>query len=85
MNQPGDRDAYEVFAQFGGAGKPITYIGSVRAADPVLAWQAARNAYTRREDCSLLWVVPRAAMIRSDPGDALVLRQGSGQRYRRPN
>lgn len=85
MHQPDDRYAYEVFAQFGGAGKPITYVGSVRAADPVLAWQAARDAYTRREDCSLLWVVPRSACTRSDPADGMALRPGSSQRYRMPN
>ncbi|MEW6470775.1 MAG: phenylacetic acid degradation protein [Actinomycetota bacterium] len=85
MNTANDDHAYEVFAQIGGPGKPITYVGSVRAADPLLAWHGAKEAYTRREDCTVLWVVPRAAIVRSEPGDTLVLGHGSSRRYRMPN
>lgn len=79
-----DPHAYEVFAQVGGPGKPIQNVGSVRGADPALAWQAAKEIYTRREDCSLLWVVPRTAIIAGEPGDALGLAHGSTRRYRLP-
>lgn len=85
MQPPDDDHAYDVFTQVGGSGKPITYIGSVRAADPVLAWQGAKEAYTRREDCTVLWVVPRTAIIRGAPEATLVLGHGSSRRYRLPN
>jgi|GEM_PF-2937538 len=76
-------DAYEVFTQFG-EGKPIQYVGSVRAVDPLLAWHAAKEAYTRRDLCTLLWVVPRDAMIVSTPQDRLVLASGDRMIYRGP-
>ncbi len=77
-----DANAYEVFVQVGGSGKPLQYVGSVRGADPVLAWHAAKEVFTRREDCTQLWVVPRAAVIRSDAEDRIVLSKGSARRYR---
>jgi 1,2-phenylacetyl-CoA epoxidase PaaB subunit len=79
----GEPNVYEAFAQFG-EGKPISYIGSVRAGDPALAWHAAKEAYTRRENCTLLWVVPRAAMTVSTPEDATVLSIGTRMTYRVP-
>lgn len=79
-----DEHAYEVFVQVGGSGKPIQNVGSVRGADPALAWQAAKEIYTRREDCSLLWVVPRTAIVASEGHDVLGLRDGSSRRYRLP-
>lgn len=66
---------YEAFAQFG-SGKDIEHVGSVRAADAELAWHAAKEAYTRREKCSLLWVVPRTSILVSDPSDEEVLLSG---------
>ncbi len=77
-----DPKAYEVFVQVGGSGKPLQYVGSVRGADPVLAWHAAKEVFTRREDCTQLWVVPRAAVIRGDAEDRIVLSKGSARRYR---
>lgn len=79
-----DPHAYEVFVQLGGTGKPIQNVGSIRGADPVLAWQAAKAIYTRREDCSLLWVVPRTAIVASESADAIGLGRGSSRRYRLP-
>ena len=78
-------NVFEVFAQFGGSGKPVQYIGSVRGSDPVLAWHAAKEIYTRREDCTLLWVAPRSSFTVSVPEDALGLGRGSTRRYRVPN
>jgi phenylacetate-CoA oxygenase PaaH subunit len=72
---------FEVFAQFG-LGKSIGHVGSVRAKDPVLAWQFARETYTRREDCTLLWVVPRSSIQDSDGGSPPMLGNGLGRRYR---
>lgn len=79
-----DPHVYEVFVQVGGAGKPIQNVGSVRGSDPVLAWQAAKEIYTRREDCTLLWVVPRTAIVAGESGDGLGLARGSSRRYRLP-
>lgn len=79
-----DPHAFEVFAQFGGTGKPISHLGSVRAADPTLAWHAAKEAYTRREDCSLLWVAPRSSITMSTSADATVLTTGRRLTYRLP-
>ena len=75
--------AFEVFVQLG-AGRPLQYVGSVRAHDPVLAWQAAKEVYTRREDCSALWVVPRDSITRGAPGEERLLAHGSSRRYRMP-
>lgn len=76
-----DAQAYEVFAQFG-TGRPLQYVGSVRGVDGPLAWQAAKEAYTRREDCTALWVLPRTSILTGDEHDPLVLARGSSRKYR---
>ncbi len=43
------------------------HVGSVHAADEVLAIQAARDVYTRRGEGLSIWVVPSAAITASDP------------------
>lgn len=79
-----ERDVYEVFGRFGGTSDAIRWVGSVRAGDPELAWHAAKEIYTRREDCTLLWVAQRSAMVMSGPEDAEVLRTGGRLDYRVP-
>lgn len=59
---------FEVFLQRG-HGQAITHVGSVRGGDPQLAWQAAKEAYGRRDEVTLLWVVPRSAMVTSADED----------------
>jgi ring-1,2-phenylacetyl-CoA epoxidase subunit PaaB len=49
------------------------HVGSVHAADPRMAVQAARDVYTRRMEGVSLWVVPSAAITASDPGDSAAL------------
>ena len=83
-SQLDEPNVYEVFAQFGGAGKQVQHVGSVRCADAALAWHAAKEVYTRREDCTVLWVAPRPAFLRSGPDDAITLANGSSRRYRAP-
>ena len=78
-----DPHAYEVFVQLG-SGRPLQYVGSVRGGDPVLAWQAAKEIYTRREDCSALWLVPRDSIVTGASGEHLLLTHGSSRRYRMP-
>ena len=76
-----EQPCFEVFVQTG-TGKPISHVGSVRAGDPVLAWQFAREIYTRREDATLLWVVNRRSIVDSDGGGRPLLGNGLGRRYR---
>ena len=44
--------------------------GSVHAADPDLALQAARDLYPRRAEGVSIWVVPSSSIITSSPDDA---------------
>ena len=74
---------YEVFAQFG-VGKSIELVGTVRAADPELAWHAAKESYTRRERCTQLWVAPRSAFFVSDTNDGELLMAGRRMDFRGP-
>ena len=43
------------------------HVGSIHAADEVMALQAARDVYTRRGEGNSIWVVPSAAITASDP------------------
>lgn len=85
MRTGGDADAYEVFARFGGWDKPLQHVGSVRGADPELAWHSAKEAYTRREKCFALWVVPRPCVTMSTGEDVVLLQAGGRMTYRLPS
>jgi 1,2-phenylacetyl-CoA epoxidase PaaB subunit len=85
MKRGGDADVYEVFARFGDdPQEPIRWLGNVRSGDPELAWHAAKEIYTRREDCTLLWVARRSCMVVSEPSDAEALRSPRRLQYRVP-
>lgn len=84
MKRGTEAAVYEVFARFGGQAEPIHWVGNVRAGDPELAWYAAREVYTRREDCTQLWVAQRSAMVFSEPQDEELLRSSARTRYRLP-
>jgi phenylacetate-CoA oxygenase PaaH subunit len=77
-------DAYEVFARYGDQSEPIRWVGSVRAAEPVLAWHAAKDIYTRREQCTVLWIAVRSGMVVSTAEDRTVLSSGQRLDYRTP-
>jgi 1,2-phenylacetyl-CoA epoxidase PaaB subunit len=78
-------DVYEVFGRFGSdPTQPVRWLGSVRNGDPELAWHAAKEIYTRREDCTLLWVARRSGMVMSEPADEEVLRTPKRLTYRTP-
>jgi ring-1,2-phenylacetyl-CoA epoxidase subunit PaaB len=49
------------------------HVGSVHAADPQMAIEAARDTYTRRMEGISLWVVPSVQITASDPGQAETL------------
>jgi len=46
------------------------HMGSLHAADEVLALSAARDVYTRRGEGVSIWVVPSVAITASDPDRA---------------
>lgn len=79
----GDENAYEVFCQVG-QGEPLSHAGSVAAPDPMLAWQAAKEVYGRRDDVTVLWVVPRAAVIAQEPEDEVALEARERAPHRQP-
>jgi ring-1,2-phenylacetyl-CoA epoxidase subunit PaaB len=75
---------WEVFIR-AKAGLAHRHVGSVHAADPEMALQAARDVYTRRGEGVSIWVVPSAAITASDPGDAAELFEPAGTKpYRHP-
>lgn len=43
------------------------HVGSLHAADEVMALNAARDVYTRRGEGTSIWVVPSKSITASDP------------------
>lgn len=61
------------------------HVGSVHAADEVLALQAARDVYTRRGEGQSLWIVRSSEIIASDPADKDEMFEPSADKiYRHP-
>lgn len=61
------------------------HVGSLHAADEVLALQAARDVYTRRGEGNSIWVVPSAAITASDPdASAETFEPAESKVYRHP-
>jgi ring-1,2-phenylacetyl-CoA epoxidase subunit PaaB len=61
------------------------HAGSVHAADPEMALQAARDVYTRRGEGLSIWVVPSDAIVASDPSARESLFEPTGSKiYRHP-
>ena len=61
------------------------HVGSVHAADAVMALQAARDTYTRRGEGLSIWVVPSAAITASDPAEKSMLFEPAASKiYRHP-
>lgn len=85
MKRGTETDIYEVFARFGdNPAEPIRWVGSVRSGDAELAWHAAKEIFTRREDPTVLWVAQRSHMVFSGPEDAGVLKTSRRLPYRVP-
>lgn len=59
---------YEVFVR-SKAGLHHRHCGSLRAADPQMALENARDVYTRRNEGCSIWVVPAAEITASQPED----------------
>ncbi|MGI9500393.1 MAG: 1,2-phenylacetyl-CoA epoxidase subunit PaaB [Geminicoccaceae bacterium] len=61
------------------------HVGSLHAADEVLALRAARDVYTRRGEGNSIWVVPSAAITASDPSAAAeTFEPAESKVYRHP-
>lgn len=61
------------------------HVGSLHAADEVMALQAARDVYTRRGEGNSIWVVPSSAITASDPDQAAENFEPTGDKiYRHP-
>lgn len=61
------------------------HVGSVHAADEVLALQSARDVYTRRGEGLSVWVVRSKDIVASDPADRDELFEPSADKiYRHP-
>lgn len=61
------------------------HVGSIHAADEVMALQAARDVYTRRGEGNSIWVVPSSAITASDPDQAAENFEPTGEKiYRHP-
>ena len=62
------------------------HAGSLHAADAVLALQAARDVYTRREEGNSIWVVRSSDIVASDPDQAAEnFDPASDKIYRHPS
>jgi len=60
---------WEVFVR-AARGLNHVHAGSVHAADPEAAVQAARDVYTRRSEGVSVWVVPSSQIHASDPDES---------------
>jgi ring-1,2-phenylacetyl-CoA epoxidase subunit PaaB len=79
-----DWPLWEVFVRSRG-GLSHKHVGSVHAADPDMALEAARDVYTRRMEGVSLWVVPSGAITASDPADSGPLFEPAEDKvYRHP-
>jgi 1,2-phenylacetyl-CoA epoxidase PaaB subunit len=52
--------------------------------EPSLAWHAAKEIYTRREQCTVLWIARRSGMVFSTAGDRTALSSARRLDYRTP-
>ncbi len=75
---------YEIFIR-SAKGLSHRHAGSVHAADPEMAIEAARDIYTRRGEGVSIWAVPSRAITASDPDAAEELFEPARSKvYRHP-
>ncbi|PYG30566.1 1,2-phenylacetyl-CoA epoxidase subunit PaaB [Pelagimonas varians] len=61
------------------------HVGSLHAADEVLALNAARDVYTRRSEGTSIWVVRSSQIVASDPDQSEENFEPTGDKiYRHP-
>ncbi len=79
-----DTPLWEVFIRSRN-GLAHKHVGSLHAADAVLAMQAARDLYTRRGEGLSVWIVPSREIIASDPADkGMMFEPTASKPYRHP-
>lgn len=81
---PRDWPLWEVFIR-SKSGLEHKHAGSLHAADPSMAVEAARDLYTRRMEGVSIWVVRSSDIVASDPGEAAALFEPARDKvYRHP-
>ncbi len=79
-----DTPLWEVFIRSRN-GLAHKHVGSLHAADEVLAIQAARDLYTRRGEGLSIWIVPSSAITASDPASKdMMFEPALSKVYRHP-
>jgi ring-1,2-phenylacetyl-CoA epoxidase subunit PaaB len=84
---PGVRSEWPLFEVFlrGKRGLNHVHVGSLHAADALMALHHARDLYTRRNEGVSIWVVPAAAITASSPDEKDPFFAPSGDKvYRHP-
>jgi len=77
----GEPDVWEVFRQEKD-GDPMRHAGNVRAPDVELATHYAREFYSRRQESTRLWVVPRTQI--TDLSDPDLLQPPLDRSFKKP-
>ncbi|MCY0900195.1 MAG: phenylacetic acid degradation protein [Firmicutes bacterium] len=80
----GEYPVYEVFGQKDRLAFH-THVGSIRAANPEMALQMAREAFFRRETVVDIWVVPQDAIYSAAQEPAYLPQIGEDKKYRLPS
>ncbi len=76
---------WEVFIR-SKSGLSHKHVGSVHAEDKVMALNAARDTYTRRDEGISVWVVPSVAITASDLSNiSETLENSENKIYRHPS
>jgi phenylacetate-CoA oxygenase PaaH subunit len=81
LGEGADPGIFEVFRQEKD-GDPMRHAGNVRAPDIELATHYAREFYSRRQESTRLWVVPRSAI--QDLSDPDLLRPPLDRTFKKP-
>ncbi|MBT6164225.1 MAG: 1,2-phenylacetyl-CoA epoxidase subunit B [Crocinitomicaceae bacterium] len=80
----GDWPLWEVFIR-SRQGLSHKHVGSLHAADEVMALENARDVYTRRLEGLSIWVVPAEAITASSPSEKDVMFDPANDKvYRHP-
>ena len=80
----GDWPLWEVFIR-SRQGLNHKHVGSLHAADEVMALENARDVYTRRLEGLSIWVVPAEAITASSPSEKDVMFDSANDKvYRHP-
>ncbi len=83
MTQVGEYPVYEVFAQREALDFHVN-VGSLRAANPELALQMARETFFRREEAYDIWVVLQDCIVSSPHDSGHLPVSGMDKKYRMP-